>query len=457
MTVHDLHRLGKRVAEQMGEGPGEERIAAQRELVQETLQAPPQRDEARFRLPALAGVAGLAVLVAGFSWWFWSSTPKQDVAPEEGMVLTARTTPLVMELPRGNSARLAPDSVGQLALSTPEEVRVVLIHGELTSSVRTPVRWSVQAGPYLVTAAGTEYVVRWQNEKLEVIVQTGRVRVLGKDSPEAGWLVEAGEHMTIDRGRLLEKVGPVVPPAGTPQVSGNSHEDPTAPGVDPRGTKTPKDAEDAGTPAPPVSDLSTPGRPGASTSTVPATTPGMTPPPEKPETTTTTATIPGEPPSPPPAPPAWKSMILQEEYAQAVAWIEKQGLSHFADSASLADLQAMANAARYAGRGQTSVVLLVSLRTRFPGTAQAATAAFLMGRVYSEQMKDHRAAVSWFSTYLAEVPSGSLVEEALGRKMDAAQRAGMTAEAKKTASQLVKQYPMSPFRPLADQILGIQK
>jgi TolA-binding protein len=150
-------------------------------------------------------------------------------------------------------------------------------------------------------------------------------------------------------------------------------------------------------------------------------------------------------------------MLQREEYGPAVAWIEKHGLSSFADHAPLQDLQAMANAARYAGRGQTAVVLLVSLRTRFPGTAQAATAAFLMGRVYSEQLRDQRAAVSWFSTYLAEVPSGSLVEEALGRRMDAAQRAGMTSEARKSAATLVERYPASPFKPLAQQILGTDK
>ncbi|MBU1412101.1 hypothetical protein KKC22_11345, partial [Myxococcota bacterium] len=165
---------------------------------------------------------------------------------------------------------------------------------------------------------------------------------------------------------------------------------------------------------------------------------------------------PGAQPGPATTTPEWKSLLRKEEYQQAVALIEKHGLSTFADQATLSDLQAMANAARYAGRGQTAVVLLVSLRTRFPGTAQASTAAFLMGRVYSEQLRDHRAAVSWFSTYLAEVPSGSLVEEALGRKMDAAQRAGMAAEARRTAAILVKQYPTSPFRPLANQILGTQ-
>jgi hypothetical protein len=322
---------------------------------------------------------------------------------------------------------------------------VVLIHGELTSSIRTPVNWSVQAGPYLVMAAGTEYVVRWQNEKLEVRVHTGRVRVLGEDSPKAGWLVEAGERMTIDRGRILEKTragGPATPPAAPGTQPGTA----VGPGIEPVITEAPVSTQ------PPAAAPVTPGAPGTPRAERTERTDAASPqPPPLPQDMTP------PPVAPTPPIPEWRSMIQKEEYAQAVAWIEKQGLSHFADSATLPDLQAMANAARYAGRGQTAVVLLVSLRTRFPGTAHAATAAFLMGRVYSEQLKDHRAAVSWFSTYLAEVTSGSLVEEALGRKMDAAQRAGMSAEAKKTASQLVNQYPTSPFRPLADQILGVQK
>ncbi|MBU1069639.1 FecR family protein, partial [Myxococcota bacterium] len=207
MNIHDLHRLGQKTAEQMGEGPGDGRIAEQRDAVMEILGSLREPAPRRVGFPALAGAAGLAVLVAVFSWFFWPQAAKTRRTPEEGMILTARTTPLVMELPGGNSARLAPDSVGQLAVSTPEEVRVVLIHGELTSTVRTPVRWSVQAGSYVVMAAGTEYVVRWQNEKLEVRVQKGRVQVLGRDAPRAGWFVDAGETFTIDRGRLLEKTG----------------------------------------------------------------------------------------------------------------------------------------------------------------------------------------------------------------------------------------------------------
>ncbi len=453
MNLQDLHRLGKKAADQMGEGPGEDRLAAQREAVAALLETDARRTSPAWpgrparpvwvALPALAGAA-LSVLIVGLAWLLWPAAEPLRAAPEEGLVLTARATPLVMELDGGNAARLSPDSVGQLAVSTPAEVRVVLIHGELTSTVRTPVRWSVQAGPYTVEAAGTEYVVRWKDERLEVRVRRGRVRVLGQAAPQAGWLVEAGEHLTIDRGRLLEKTGtppaapgtdpPATPPAGTA----------TEAPPPPAGLVAPSPSPDASVgPATQELPVRDPAKPG------PAPDAAM----EPPDRPVPVMALP--PPVEPVTTPPWRTHLAREEYAQAVAWIEKQGVSAFADQASLADLQAMANAARYAGRGQTALVLLVSLRTRFPGTGPASTAAFLMGRVYSEQLKDHRAAVSWFSTYLAEVPAGSLVEEALGRKMDAAQRAGMTAEAKRTAALLIERHPASPFRPLANQILGV--
>lgn len=453
MNMQDLHRMGKKAADQLGEGPGEDRLGVQREAVVAMLEASDRRAPLRrFALPALAGAA-LSVLVVGLLWGLWPRPTPRAAAPEPGMVLTARATPLVMELHGGNLARLSPDSVGQLALSTPREIRVVLVHGELTSTIRTPVRWSVQAGPYTIEAAGTEYVVRWKDERLEVRVHKGRVRVLGRDAPQAGWLVDAGEHLTIDRGRLLEKtgtpmiapvtVGSLKPPPGVTEPS-STPDDPAPATADPDVPAAPLDRSAA----PPVHDTPTMGP------LRPAPAPGavMEPPGGPSPEDATAPRPPGEAPPPP-----WKSHLQREEYAQAVVWIEKQGISGFADQASLADLQAMANAARYAGRGQSAVVLLVSLRTRFPGTAQASTAAFLMGRVYSEQLKDQRAAVAWFSTYLAEVPSGSLVEEALGRRMDAAQRAGMTAEAKKSAATLVERYPTSPFKPLALQILGTEK
>ncbi len=445
MNMQDLRRLGKKVAEQMGEGPGEDRVAAQREAVVAMLEAGDRKSPLRrFALPALAG-ATLSVLLVGLAWLVWPRSEPRRAEPEQGLVLTARATPLVMELDGGNAARLAPDSVGQLAVSTPEEVRVVLIHGELTSTIRTPVRWSVQAGPYSIEAAGTEYVVLWKDERLEVRVLKGRVRVLGRDAPQAGWLVDAGEHLTIDRGRLLEKTWT---PMGAPDTGVALN--PPAP--------TDSSPASAGTPAPTqaTGDPDDPPSPGALAMDPPKEVPSPGPAGDPPGKTSAEPAMAPRPPGEAPPPP-WRSHLQREEYAQAVAWVEKQGISGFADQASLADLQAMANAARYAGRGQSAVVLLVSLRTRFPGTTQASTAAFLMGRVYSEQLKDQRAAVAWFSTYLAEVPSGSLVEEALGRKMDAAQRAGMTAEARKSAATLVERYPASPFKPLALQILGTEK
>jgi TolA-binding protein len=369
----------------------------------------------------------------------------------------------------GNVARLSPDSEGRLVASTRQEVRLLLVRGELTSAVRTPVRWTVQAGPYLIQAAGTEYVVGWAAGRLDVTVRTGRVIVTGGDAPAGGWTVVAGEHLSLERGRVLHKgpslvAGPVAstdtperPPAPVagPPVSGESPapgESPVPPGqagipVEPVGqepeTRPPASAPEHPGPAEPRLSLAvsapgqmappTPPRDGLPPST---SGPGMVTPPESPA---------GMPP--------WKALLLKEEYAKAVAELERSGLADFADTAGLADLQAAANAARYAGRGQTAITLLTTLRQRFPGTAAAQMAAFLIGRVHSEQMGDHRAAVGWFSTYLTESPSGELAEQALGRKMDAAHRAGQRETARATAAELLRRYPASPFVALANRIL----
>lgn len=349
----------------------------------------------------------------------------------------AHENPVVVELSQGNTVRLEPFSVGKVTISTRERVEVELKRGTLHSRVMVPMDWSVRAGPWRVTAEGTVYSVSWHDAKLDVSVTSGRVRVTGLSASQ-DWMVSAGEKLTVDKGRMARH-----------QVTDD--------GIRPQ----PKDREGDPQPVPPMS-------------VEPAGGSVVTPPGEdRPENGVISRTqhpdmmhkpverVSGAERSPEPvtdnAVPEWKQALSREEFARAVHLVEQGGLIRFADSASLPDLQALANAARFAGRGSQAKTLLLALRSRFPQTGQAAVAAFLLGRVHAELLQDPKGAVDWFSAYLKEAPSGPLFEEALGRKMDVAHRGGRSADARTCARELIQKYPESPFIPQARRILGIEE
>ena len=121
---------------------------------------------------------------------------------------------------------------------------------------------------------------------------------------------------------------------------------------------------------------------------------------------------------------------------------------------SAADLQALANSARYAGQATLSLRFLQTLRRRFPATSPARTAAFLMGRVEADLRGRCSAAVRWFSTYLREAPAGPLVEAALGRRMGCYAKTGRRSLALRDARAYLKRYPRGLFAAQARRLVA---
>jgi len=99
---------------------------------------------------------------------------------------------------------------------------------------------------------------------------------------------------------------------------------------------------------------------------------------------------------------------------------------------------------------------LGSLRKRFPGSANAAAAAFSLGRIAFERRGAYAEAVRWFSTYLSEAPNGPLMGDAVGRLMEARERQGDRAGARSDAEQYLRRFPRGPYAPLAKRLLQEQ-
>ncbi len=436
MNRHDIEILGKEVARQLGDGPSPARIERQRNAVlarfEEMHFASRGRRGSGWRW-ALAGMA-LGMLAGILLWWRLAGVSLPATVPPDSGAPTSQEQ--VVRLPDGNEMRLAAGSQGSVKEASSRQVRLSLVRGKLTSVVRVPVRWCVEAGPYYVEAAGTEYTVRWDPPRLEVAVTKGRVTVSMEEGGPALWKLDAGSRLVVENGKVVETAGQPAPVVENAPVPAEPKMHPEGePALPPQNQALPEEGKNPEKIAQGAPASSQPPRQGVRMETR--------------ETAPPRTVAPEDPPAP-----EWKRLLQAEDYRGAVAAMEQAGLATFADTAPLSDLQAMATAARYAGKPQTALVLLVSMRTRFPGTKAASVAAFLMGRVYAEQLGDHRAAVAWFSTYLGEVPDGVLAEEALGRRMDSAHRCGMDAQARESARQLLERFPSSPFATLARKITG---
>jgi len=142
-------------------------------------------------------------------------------------------------------------------------------------------------------------------------------------------------------------------------------------------------------------------------------------------------------------------------FGLAVEEAEKTGIDNLIGKLGSGDLWRLADAARAAGRHGLAARVLLGYRERFPGEHRARTAVFLLGRSAVEQRGDHREAIRWFETYLAESPGGPLAREALGRLMDSYTRVGMTRKARSIAEKYLNDYPEGPSanqaRSLADK------
>jgi hypothetical protein len=73
--------------------------------------------------------------------------------------------------------------------------------------------------------------------------------------------------------------------------------------------------------------------------------------------------------------------------------------------------------------------------------------------VAAEIDSNPREACRWFKIYLTESPNGDLAEEALGRRMDICQKAGMTDDARRAAKTYLDRYPDGVFREQAESLL----
>ena len=316
-----------------------------------------------------------------------------------------------LEFSDGSTVVGRPQSRARIVETTQLGASITLESGALDVSIRkTPTSdWKLNTGPYLVHVIGTKFSIDYRpaQDTLEIVLLEGAVRVSGCGLG-AGREVRAGEVLRAScRNGSFELTN----------AQAKAERVPAAPSAE--------------APEPAAS------RPAGAHSTSPA-----------PAAASTAAAA----PSVKRDPAAWRKLAKAGKFKSAFAELNAAGFESHCNQVGAVDLKRSAEIARYAGRWDKASFAYHSLRRRFPGTPQAAAAAYALGRAAFDQQRAYGSAARWFQTYLNE--GGGLAREAQGRLMEAQYRSGDRSSAERTAKQYLKLYPSGPHAAQARRLLG---
>ena len=122
-------------------------------------------------------------------------------------------------------------------------------------------------------------------------------------------------------------------------------------------------------------------------------------------------------PAPEPEPIVWTRLLAQGNFSGVVADAEGRGIGSAIEQATVADLSALADSARYTKHYDLARQVLLAMRARYAGTEHARDASFFLGRLAEATPDRPEAALNWYDIYLRDAPRGLYASEALGREM----------------------------------------
>jgi len=351
------------------------------------------------------GLAGLAAATAVVVWWRLPVTfrvgPDGPAGRLGDLIEAAGTAPVPLRFSEGSSIVVGARGRLRVLAADAGGARLLVERGPADVAIRhrprRGTRWQLEAGSFRVLVTGTRFHVDFSPERqtLAIDQQEGAILVSGPCLPEP-LRVEAGQTARLSCLPVAS------PPADEPAS--------TAPA--PIGTRA-----------------------------APVAAPAA-------------AAVAASPPLAPATRVGWRELIAAGRYAEGLRAAERAGFARACQSAAESELAALADAARFSGRQARAVEALQALRRRYPRSEAAATAAFALGRIAFEQGGSYDAAVRWFSTYAAERPSGPLIGDAVGRLMEARQRAGDRAGARADAERYLGRFPEGPYAGFARAILA---
>jgi hypothetical protein len=321
-----------------------------------------------------------------------------------GVIEATGTAEPVLRFSDGTEVVLQTGSRGQVK-SVAENGARIAVSGKVSVAVVhwRGAHWLFEAGPFLITVTGTSFTADWREAegRLEIVLKTGSIAVSGPLSDEAIAL-RAGQRLVIstrDKEVLIRDIDPAV--AAVPSTPGSQ----VAPSLQPL---------------------------------VPSSVPSSAPP-----------SVTSEPLS---ATSNWTADLAAGRFANILQQAEQRGIDKVLGEASSAELAALSDAARYSRREDVARRALTAQRSRFPQSARANDAAFLLGRL-EEAAQHPELALTWYERCLSESPRGTYTAEALGRKMTVLQRLNGAARARPIAEEYLRRYPNGTYAAAARALI----
>jgi hypothetical protein len=325
-------------------------------------------------------------------------------AAREGAYISPVSQDATVRFSEGTEFTVQQGSRLRVAEAGKKTVKAVLEVGASRIRVASgsPVSWKIDAGPFSVTpGAVASLMVEWlADELLRVSIFEGETSLLGTPSPlslHAGQQVSANARDGSVEVRPLSSA-PAMSSAATAEIRNELP------------------------PPPPASDEPT-------VAVLPA-----------PSSTSSVRRI------------SWSDSVAAGDYAVVVREAERRGIAQVLADATLADLAAVADAARLSGRIDLSKRALTAERNRFARSTAARDAAFFLGRIADDHEHALASAIGWYDTYLLEAPHGSFSTEAFGRKMVAVSKQSGRAAALPLAAEYLKRFPNGPHAALAHDL-----
>jgi ferric-dicitrate binding protein FerR (iron transport regulator) len=387
---HEAGAMGlARIARRLDGSSDEQRHAAGRERLLLALAKRGRRPWARHLL-ALAATLALAAAVIvvlarkprlqyDVAGPVVADGPWLDVPPSGGT--------LSVRFSDGSELDLGPGSRGRVAEVTGDGARVVLGGGNLEARVvhRPRARWTVAAGPYSIEVTGTAFEVGWStaSDELELRMHDGSVVVRGPSLPD-GLRVAAGQRLLARAATGEARLSLILEPQARQEASAPL---PASRARDDAKVETPTEAHSSPRPLP-----------------------------------------------------TWSEMLADGNFRGVTDAAEARGIDATLAHGSLADVVALADAARYLHEVELARRGLLAERSRFAGSDAARGAAFVLGRM-ADDAGSRDDAVRWYDTYLAESPRGSFAAEALGRKLVAFVESGDSVETRGVAKEYLARFP----------------
>jgi TolA-binding protein len=327
----------------------------------------------------------------------------------------------VLRFSEGTSMRLMPGGRGRLGRVDGHGARFAIEQGEAEVKVtpRPGARWLVDAGPFLITVRGTVFHASWDgaSEKLDVAMTKGLVTVTGPVA-EGAVAVRGGQRLTVNvrtKEVLLRELGDsgvtATPSEGPPPATAVAASSPAVAG--------------------PAAQAA-----GASGARARARTSGA---------------------SSGASSESWASALNAGDFDGILQDAERRGLGASLARTPATELAALADAARYRRRDDVARRALLAERARFPRSARARDAAFLLGRLEETSESASRSggvrALEWYDRYLQEAPLGAYASEALGRKMTAMARLQGRRAAHEVAATYLRRFPNGSYAATARGLL----